>query len=69
MNKIIRTMAFASAAVMLAACGNGKKADTAAAAQNVEERATLIAAATAVRQEVPQTEVYSSSVQAVSKVS
>ncbi len=64
MNKITRTMVFASAAVMLAACGNGKKSDSASAAQNVEERATLIATATAVRQEVPQTEVYSSSVQA-----
>ncbi len=64
MNKITRTMVFASAAVMLAACGNGKKADSSASAQNVEERATLIATATAVRQEVPQTEVYSSSVQA-----
>ena len=62
MNKIIRTMVFASVAVTLAACGNGKKADEAAA--QVEERATLIATATAVRQEVPQTEVYSSSVQA-----
>ncbi len=64
MNKITRTMVFVSAAVMLAACGNGKKADSSASAQNVEERATLIATATAVRQEVPQTEVYSSSVQA-----
>lgn len=57
-------MVFASAAVMLAACGNGKKADSASASQNAEERATLIATATAVRQDVPQTEVYSSSVQA-----
>ncbi len=64
MNKITRTMVFASAAVMLAACGNGKKADSASASQNAEERATLIATATAVRQDVPQTEVYSSSVQA-----
>ncbi len=63
MNKIIRTMVFVSAAVMLAACGNGKKSDEATAAQ-VEERATLIATATAVKQEVPQTEIYSSSVQA-----
>lgn len=64
MNKITRTMVFALAAVMLAACGNGKKADSASASQNAEERATLIATATAVRQDVPQTEVYSSSVQA-----
>lgn len=62
MNKIIRTMVFASVAVTLAACGNGKKADEATA--QVEERATLIATATAVRQEVPQTETYSTSVQA-----
>ncbi len=64
MNKIIRTMAFVSAATLLASCGNGKKADNTSAAQNVEERATLIATATAVRQEVPQTEVYSTSVEA-----
>lgn len=63
MNKIIRTMVFVSAAVILAACGNGKKSDKATAAQ-VEERATLIATAMAVKQEVPQTEIYSSSVQA-----
>lgn len=62
MNKIIRTMVFASVAVTLAACGNGKKADEATA--QVEERATLIATATAVRQEVPQTGTYSTSVQA-----
>ena len=64
MNKIIRTMAFVSATALLASCGNGKKADNTSAAQNVEERATLIATATAVRQEVPQTEVYSTSVEA-----
>ena len=63
MNKIIRTMVFVSAAVMLAACGNGKKSDKATAAQ-VEARAPLIATAMAVKQEVPQTEIYSSSVQA-----
>lgn len=57
-------MVFASAAVLMASCGNGKKADSADAAAQAEERATLIATATAVRQEVPQTEVYSSSVQA-----
>ncbi len=63
-SQAVYNLVFASAAVMLAACGNGKKSDSASAAQNVEERATLIATATAVRQEVPQTEVYSSSVQA-----
>ena len=63
MNKIIRTMVFVSATALMASCGNGKKADSTAAAQ-VEERATLISTATATRQEVPQTETYSSSVQA-----
>ena len=64
MNKIIRTMVFVSATALMASCGNGKKAESADAAAQTEERATLIATATATRQEVPQTETYSSSVQA-----
>ena len=64
MNKIIRTMVFVSATALMASCGNGKKAESADAAAQTEERATLIATATATRQEVPQTETYSPSVQA-----
>ena len=64
MNKTIRTMIFASATVLMAACGNGRKADNAGASAQVEERATLISTAVATRQEVPQTEVYSTTVQA-----
>ena len=64
MNKIIRTMVFVSATALMASCGNGKKAESADAAAQTEERATLIATATVTRQEVPQTETYSSSVQA-----
>ena len=64
MNKTIRTMIFASATVLMAACGNGRKADNAGASAQVEERTTLISTTVATRQEVPQTEIYSSSVQA-----
>ncbi|MCI6440816.1 MAG: biotin/lipoyl-binding protein, partial [Alistipes sp.] len=64
MNKTIRTMIFASATVLMAACGNGRKADNAGASAQVEERTTLISTTVATRQEVPQTEVYSTTVQA-----
>lgn len=57
-------MAFVSAAAFMASCGNGKKAGSADASAQVEEKATLIATATAERMEVPQTEIYSSTVQA-----
>ena len=55
MNKTIRTMIFASATVLMAACGNGRKADNAGASAQVEERTTLISTTVATRQEVPQT--------------
>lgn len=64
MNKIIRTMAFVSAAAFMASCGNGKKAESADVPAQAQERATLIATATAERMEVPQTDIYSSTVQA-----
>jgi membrane fusion protein, multidrug efflux system len=64
MNKIIRTMVFAGAATLFVACGGGKKADKAATAQVTEDRATLVDTAVARTQEVPQTETYSSTVQA-----
>ncbi len=57
-------MVFAGAATLLVACGGSKKADNAAAAQVAEERATLVDTAVARTQEVPQTETYSSTVQA-----
>ena len=65
MNKTIRTMIFASATVLMAACGNGRKADNAGASAQVEERTTLISTTVATRQEVPQTEIYSSSVNSI----
>lgn len=56
-------MALAGMAAMAVSCGSGKKADEAAAAA-AEERAILVTTYTAAKQDVPQTEVYSSTVQA-----
>ena len=60
MKTIIKTIAFAGIATALVACGGKKTVQEAP----VEERATLISTATAVRMEVPQTEIYSSTVEA-----
>ena len=54
MNKTIRTMIFASATVLMAACGNGRKADNAGASAQVEERTTLISTTVATRQGLRQ---------------
>lgn len=62
MNRIIKTSAFAFAALLLASCG-GKKAGNENAIVE-EERATLVSTAVAEVREVPQTEIYSSTVEA-----
>ncbi len=62
MNRIIKTSAFAFAVLLLAACG-GKKAGNENAIVE-EERATLVSTAVAEVREVPQTEIYSSTVEA-----
>ena len=61
MNRYFRTVAFAFAAVMLAACGS-KKADDKAGV--MEERIPLVNTAVAEIREVPQTAIYSSTVEA-----
>ena len=63
MNKTFRTLIMLAAAVGMVACG-GKKTGTEAPAMVEEERATLVSTAEAVVMEVPQTEVYSSTVEA-----
>jgi RND family efflux transporter MFP subunit len=64
MNKIKTTILAAGAAVMMVSCGgNGKKAEAGAPAE-AAEKATLVATVTATRMEVPQTETYSTTVQA-----
>lgn len=60
MDRIIKSSAFALAVSILAACG-GKNTGSAAPEA---ERATLVSTAEAVIMEVPQTEVYSSTVEA-----
>ncbi|MBQ6286663.1 MAG: efflux RND transporter periplasmic adaptor subunit [Bacteroidales bacterium] len=61
MKKILKTLAFVGMAAMVFSC-SGKKSGE--AAEVVEERVTLISTAEAVMAEVPQTEVYSSTVEA-----
>lgn len=64
MNRIIRNAFLAGAALSLVACGGGKKTEEAQVAAPAEAQATLIAAQPAVMAEVPQTETYTSTVQA-----
>lgn len=61
MGSFLRTFAFVGVAMALAACG-GKKADNQANA--MEDRVPLVNTAVAEVREVPQTEVYSSTVEA-----
>ena len=61
MKRFLRIIAFAGAAMALAACG-GKKADNQAGA--MEDRIPLVKTAVAEVREVPQTEIYSSTVEA-----
>lgn len=63
MDKIFKIMAIAAGILVMVSCGAGKK-DKEGAGPAVEERATLIATAEAVRMDVPQTEVYPSTVEA-----
>ena len=64
MNRILRPFAFAGISMLLVACGGGKKAESTDAAAMAEEMSTLIATETAVLAEVPQTETYTSTVEA-----
>jgi len=68
MNKIARNLAFAAAVMAAVSCGNGKKAAPAAAAEEqVAEEAPLVTVVTVGKQEVPQTSVYTSSVEPYAK--
>ncbi len=62
MNRIVKTSVLALAALLIAAC-SGRKAGKDNGPME-EERATLVSTAEAVIMEVPQTEVYSSTVEA-----
>mgnify|MGYP002856060447 CR=1 FL=1 len=63
MNSFLRSTAFCAAALALVACGD-KKGRQNATVVSEEDRTTLVSTATAAREEVPQTEVYSSTVEA-----
>lgn len=68
MNKIARNLAFAAAVMAALSCGNGKKAAPAAAAvEQVAEEAPLVTVVTVGKQNVPQTSVYTSSVEPYAK--
>ena len=63
MNSIYRTLALVGVCAALVSCG-GKKAQESAPMAQEEDRTILVSTATAVVEEVPQTEVYSSTVEA-----
>ncbi|MBO6220970.1 MAG: biotin/lipoyl-binding protein, partial [Bacteroidales bacterium] len=63
MNKTFRTLFMLVAAAGLVACGGKKTAET-APAMTEEDRAILVSTTEAITMEVPQTEVYSSTVEA-----
>lgn len=68
MNRITRNLAFAAAVIAAASCGNGKKQETAAAAEEkTAEVAPLVTVVTVSKQDVPQTSVYTSSVEPYAK--
>ena len=68
MNRIARNLAFAAAVIAAASCGNGKKTETAAAVEEtVVETAPLVTVVTVGKQDVPQTSVYTSSVEPYAK--
>ncbi len=72
MNKIVRNIAFVAAALSVISCGNsgkGSNAESAASAQAAEEVevAPLVTVQTVSLQDVPQTSVYTSSVEPYAK--
>ena len=62
MNKLLKTIAFAGVALAVISCGGRK--NNGAASEMEEDRTTLVSVAEAYIAEVPQTEVYSSTVEA-----
>lgn len=68
MNNIVRNLTFAAVVIAAVSCGNGKKAaPAAAAAEQVAEEAPLVTVVTVGKQDVPQTSVYTSSVEPYAK--
>lgn len=68
MNNIVRNLTFTAVVIAAVSCGNGKKAaPAAAAAEQVAEEAPLVTVVTVGKQDVPQTSVYTSSVEPYAK--
>lgn len=68
MNSIARISVLTAAAIAAVSCGNGKKQESAAAVQEqAVETAPLVTAVTVSKQDVPQTSVYTSSVEPYAK--
>lgn len=68
MNNIARISVLAAAAIAAVSCGNGKKQESAAAVQEqAVETAPLVTVVTVSKQDVPQTSVYTSSVEPYAK--
>lgn len=68
MNNIARISVLAAAAIAAVSCGNGKKQESAAAVQEqAAETAPLVTVVTVSKQDVPQTSVYTSSVEPYAK--
>ncbi len=66
MNRIVRKFAFAAAVIAAASCGNGKKSAPAAETA-AEDETPIVTVVTVGKQEVPQTSVYTSSVEPYAK--
>ena len=68
MNSIARISVLTAAAIAAVSCGNGKKQESAAAVQEqAVETAPLVTVVTVSKQDVPQTSVYTSSVEPYAK--
>ncbi len=67
MNNTIKFIALAASVLAAASCGNGEKASGKAAAAETVETAPLVSVVTVSRQDVPQTSVYTSTVEPYAK--
>lgn len=67
MNNIVKNLAFAATVIAAVSCGNGKKQESAAAEEAQAEVAPFVTVVTVSKQDVPQTSVYTSSVEPYAK--
>ena len=67
MNNIVKNLAFAATVIAAVSYGNGKKQESAAAEEAQAEVAPFVTVVTVSKQDVPQTSVYTSSVEPYAK--